>query len=1374
MRRYYLFLLACCLSFVTMGQEAPYVDGEIIIITDGSQPEAIVNEFSSINGVQTQLSIKQTISNDLSTWLLKFDFNQISHEAMLAKIRTSSKIKAAQFNHYIEDRAVPNDPQFGSQWHHIDGSDNDIDTDLAWDVTTGGTTPNGDNIVVCVIETQGANWAHTDLIANHWTNSGEIPNNGVDDDGNGYVDDFDGWNVTNNSDNINPGGHGTAVSGMIGARGNNGNGGAGVNWDVDVMQVQMGGITESNVLAAYAYAFTMRNLYNTSGGTQGAFVVATNASWGIDNGNPANFPAWCAYYNTLGAAGILNCGATANNNVNVDVVGDMPTGCTSDYMIAVTATNSSDQRTFSGFGATSIDLAAPGQAVFLPSGSNSYANATGTSFASPCVAGSIALLYSAPCTNLANLAMSDPQGTADIVRGLILDNVDAVAGLSGEVATGGRLNVNNSMQALLGDCAILGGGVPGCIDGNACNFDPAATIDDGTCCYSNCHSVVAGGGTFDAEISWNIINSAGTIVQSGVAGTIGACLPDDCYTIELLDNFGDGWNGATIDITNELGEVIFTGTLAGGASEVFEFVVGNPSCAGCTDNTACNYNPAAIVDTGDCCFNTCYTVNVGGGIFDSEIGWTIQSYGGDFDYAQGVSVDGAPLCLSDGCFQMVLTDSFGDGWNGATINILQFGDIIFSTTLESGFVATIPFSLGSGCELGCTDEGACNYDPAADINDNSCTYPGCTDVNACNYDPNAGCGGGQCVFDNQCDDCLTAANTGVGFYGPYSPLAWTTETNGGDGFAEISTGFAVVTGNNAGDSNIETQITSTVAVAGDFSFDWNYATDDSPSFDIAYYINGVRVDLTTNVGGLQQEGSVTFSANAGDVIGFGIESTDGCCGRGWVSITNFTWPSDDSCVGGCTDPNACNYDATAGFDDGSCEAAGCTDSFAINFNPTASCDNGTCLFLNQCNEVVNEFGIPSGFFGDYIAGNWLIELGAGNGQIDIDFATMDITGNDNGTSGVLTQATVAAAVTGSYSFNWDYFSEDSGAEYDIGYYINGVRVDLTDNFGDLEQDGSVTFSANAGDVIGFGIESTDGCCGAGHLIITDFQPAFEVFCDPGCTCPWACNYDSVANFDDGSCEFTSCLGCTDPSACNLNSLATLDDGSCAPSGCTDPAAYNYSSQATCDGGTCLYINGCGNVVDGSGNAAGFTTDYMSDNWTIDLGAGDGVISISDDQMVIEGNNNEVEDVLTQASIVVTESGSFSFTWDYVTADGPFFDIAYYINGVRFDLTDVNNGVLQGDVVTFMANAGDVIGFGIDATDGCCGTGWLTITDFTYPGESCVAGCTYADADNYNNAAQVDDGSCVYTESCVGDFDNDGFVNAGDLLVFLAAFGSVCP
>ena len=128
------------------------------------------------------------------------------------------------------------------------------------------------------------------MIDNHWVNAAEVPGNGVDDDGNGFVDDYNGWNASSGTDAISAGGHGTSVSGMIGATGNNGNGGAGVNWDVDIMQIQMGGLTESNVIAAYNYPYTMRNLYNTSNGTQGAFVVATNASWGIDGANPANYP----------------------------------------------------------------------------------------------------------------------------------------------------------------------------------------------------------------------------------------------------------------------------------------------------------------------------------------------------------------------------------------------------------------------------------------------------------------------------------------------------------------------------------------------------------------------------------------------------------------------------------------------------------------------------------------------------------------------------------------------------------------------------------------------------------------------------------------------------------------------------------------------------------------------------------------------------------------------------------------------------------------------------------------------------------------------------------------------------------------------------
>ena len=148
---------------------------------------------------------------------------------------------------------------------------------------------------------------------------------------------------------------------------------------------------------------------------------------------------WCAYYDDLGAAGILNCGATANNNVNIDVVGDMPTGCGSDYMVAVTATNDSDVRTFSGYGATTIDLGAPGRKRVLAFGSTGYGGTSGTSFASPCVAGGIALVYSAPCADLASSALTSPQATADAVRGYILNGVDAVRQLGGRDGHRGTL-----------------------------------------------------------------------------------------------------------------------------------------------------------------------------------------------------------------------------------------------------------------------------------------------------------------------------------------------------------------------------------------------------------------------------------------------------------------------------------------------------------------------------------------------------------------------------------------------------------------------------------------------------------------------------------------------------------------------------------------------------------------------------------------------------------------------------------------------------------------------------------------------------------------------------------------------------------------------
>jgi len=383
-----LFMLV---AFTSIAQkESPYVPGELLVqISADADPAQIAQDLSAINGVETSIEASKLLSKHSRIWKFTFDADAFQSRDIKSIFWQHPGVEIVQYNHYVTLRETPNDPDYGSQWHHNDFTDNDIDSEEAWDITTGGTTAFGDEIVVCVIE--GGNLNHVDLEGNKWVNEGEIPDDGIDNDGNGYIDDYDGWNVGNNDDSgVFNGGHGTQVMGMIGAKGNNDLGVAGVNWDVKIMSVAGENIgSEASVIAAYDYAMNMRMLYNETGGAQGAFVVATNASWGIDNGDASSIPLWCGFYDTLGENGILNCGATANNNVNIDVVGDIPTACASDYMISVTATNSADVRTFSGYGATTIDLGAPGEAVWTTQGTNGYGSTSGTSFASPLTAGAI-------------------------------------------------------------------------------------------------------------------------------------------------------------------------------------------------------------------------------------------------------------------------------------------------------------------------------------------------------------------------------------------------------------------------------------------------------------------------------------------------------------------------------------------------------------------------------------------------------------------------------------------------------------------------------------------------------------------------------------------------------------------------------------------------------------------------------------------------------------------------------------------------------------------------------------------------------------------------------------------------------------------------
>jgi len=173
--------------------------------------------------------------------------------------------------------------------------------------------------------------------------------------------------------------------------------------------------TVADVIAAYDYVLTMRKRYNESNGERGAFVVATNASLGINNGKPSDHPLWCAMYNALGEAGVLSVGATANRTVDVDVRGDLPTTCTSNFLISVTNTNRQDELDGAAYGKKHIDLSAPGSGAFTLNNYGDYSQFGGTSAAAPHVAGAIALLYSAPALAFMDAVHQNPSATALLV-----------------------------------------------------------------------------------------------------------------------------------------------------------------------------------------------------------------------------------------------------------------------------------------------------------------------------------------------------------------------------------------------------------------------------------------------------------------------------------------------------------------------------------------------------------------------------------------------------------------------------------------------------------------------------------------------------------------------------------------------------------------------------------------------------------------------------------------------------------------------------------------------------------------------------------------------------------------------------------------------
>ncbi len=356
-----------------------------------------------------------------------------SVEAARYAFQATPGVQYAVQDHYGVFTAIPNDPLFGQLWGmHNTGQtggtpDADIDAPEAWNLFTGNK-----QIIVGVVDS-GVNYTHPDLAANIWVNTAELNGlPGVDDDGNGYIDDVYGYDFVNqDSEPEDTVGHGTHVAGTIGAVGNNRTGVVGVNWNVRIMPLKIGDVYVSSSAAIEAIQYALNK-----------GVKVLNHSWGGPGYNQALYDAIAA----SGKAGMLHVAAAGNDQTDNDLMPFYPASYNLPNIIAVLATDHNDQKaSFSHWGKTSVDLGAPGVNIHstVPidldndGNPNGYQSNDGTSMASPHVAGACALVWSAA-----------PTLTAAEVKQVILGSVDKLNSLKNLCVSEGRLNLFKALSSI--------------------------------------------------------------------------------------------------------------------------------------------------------------------------------------------------------------------------------------------------------------------------------------------------------------------------------------------------------------------------------------------------------------------------------------------------------------------------------------------------------------------------------------------------------------------------------------------------------------------------------------------------------------------------------------------------------------------------------------------------------------------------------------------------------------------------------------------------------------------------------------------------------------------------------------------------------------
>ncbi len=914
--------------------------------------------------------------------------------------------------------------------------------------------------------------------------------------------------------------------------------------------------------------------------------------------------------------------------------------------------------------------------------------------------------------------------------------------------------------------ACVPGDILGCTDASANNYNAEATSDDGSCLYNT---------TFNVDMSCAGVDFYEVFVTGPLWGW-----PANSGFNQLLDDDGDGIYSVTIE--TPAGDIEYKYGIDGFADQenLIDDMQNGASCApvtdysgfanrlaasgsttndtygsceacpedveGCIDETACNYDPSATVQGYVEGAASGLQIELTSGSWASEISWTLDgvTYGAPYSN----TIDLAP-----GTYTIAGFDSYDDGWNGAVMTI---------TDVASG--ASTTFALAGGddgatIDVAVTAETTCDYVSCA----------GCTDDTACNYDAEATVDDGSCEAPDALTGCGDTCVDGGVLY----------EFNIVD---QYSDGMCCTYGDGSYSIVLDGD---TIATGGDFGAG---ATERF----CAPATSCIQIVMVAD----SYPGEQTWSVTAD-----GVEVLSDLDGS---TATYFL----GDCAPGCTDEAACNYDADALVDDGSCleldacgecggsgvdtdgdgvcdaeEIAGCQDETACNYDPAATDPvpaSGLNIVLTagswpaEISWTLNgeSYGAPYDAFVELAPGSYTIE-GFDSYNDGWNGAEMTITDGASGTSYSLvvtgSSASVDVEVTGA-----------EGCTYAPDYYECDGETCLNDADGDgvcdeLEVAGCVV--PTACNYVASGVTDLVPCIypEPGYLCdgTCDGDADGDGVCDAneivGCQDSSACNYDASAT-DAGECDFTSCLGCTDAAACNYDADATQDDGSCDFCSCAADAAggqngFNLSVETHAEGGVFglttyrVYVT----TPDSADFVSAIAGDELNPSYlrtstsfyqnTAFGGLTADLINplfftlapeLAYDSWLTIGIDSAPMPGDGTAGVTLAQAAGDTWATDFEA--GQNLEMNSFFGGSWFTTNLVSNGVAGADKKVLVAQL---------TTDGTL-TGQLYVQVFplgvganaeylTLSFGSSSCGCTDATACNYNDGAQYDDGSCFYNE-----------------------------